>query len=70
MELGGKIYALIKDKGGLKIIEITDPKNPVRLGSIEMNYSDGYVTMIEIGEIIYALVNSVGGLKINDVSDP
>ena len=56
---------------GLKIIEVSNPYNPVIVSSI---HTDGYayrIITIEIREKIYALVaNSNSGLKIIEVNEP
>ena len=50
---------------GLKIVDISDPKNPVLVGSISTGGLALGSSSIEIGEKIYALtVNKDAGLKI------
>ena len=62
---------MASNEAGLKIIDVSDPKNPVLAGSMSTGgYAYG-VSSIEIGVKIYAfLVNNNVGLKIIDVSDP
>ena len=55
---------------GLKIIEVTDPQNPVIVSSIDTNHAYGVSTM-QIREKIYALIADISaGLKIIEVTDP
>ena len=72
MQIREKIYALIADiSAGLKIIELTDPYNPVIVGSIDTNGSAYAVSTMQILDKIYALVADWNfGLKIIEVTDP
>ena len=68
----GKIYAIVTcGVEGLNIIEVSDPYNPVLVGSKKTVGDARGVTTHEIGRKIYALVVSDDeGLKIIEVSDP
>ena len=61
-----KIYALVADgSAGLKIIEVTDPSNPVLASSIDTNGEARGVSTLINREKIYALVaDGSAGLKI------
>ena len=55
---------------GLKIIDVSDPKNPELIGNISTNGNTFGVKTIEKEGIIYALVaDGNAGLKIIDLSD-
>ena len=59
------------DKFALKIIEVTDPYNPVETGSIDTQAER--VSIMEKDGKIYALVTAImygKGLKIIDITDP
>ena len=57
------------DKFTLKIIEVTDPYNPVETCSID-TYAESVSIMEKDGKI-YALVTMIAkGLKIIDITDP
>ena len=58
------------DYEGLKIIEVSDPSNPVLVSSFEFRYTNS-VSTIEIRGKLYALVSTdYRGLLIIEVSDP
>ncbi len=71
-ESDGNHYALVADYDkGLKIINITDPKNLTQRGSID---TDGFayeVSFFENDDNQYALIaDELKGLKIINISDP
>ena len=56
---------------GLKIIDVSDPLNPLPVGNISTGGNAYGASSIKIEVKIYALVASdLAGLKIVDVSDP
>ena len=72
MVLKEKNYVLVADwSKGLKIFEVTDPYNPVLLGSKDTNGSAKDVTIMRIRGKIYAFVaDRTTGLIIFEVTDP
>ena len=46
MEKEAKIYALVADRTSFKIIEITDPKNPVKVKNHYSIYAHAVCTMV------------------------
>ena len=71
MEKYAKIYVLVADMSkGLKIIEVTDPYNPVIIGSIDTDGDAKDVRIMEKDAKIYVLVADTStGLKIFDITD-
>jgi len=73
MVLREKIYAVMSDYDkGFKIIEITDPKNPVQVGSnIYTNGRAGGISIMEKEAKFYAVVGvRLIGLNIIEITDP
>ena len=57
VEIGVKIYALVANiNTGLKIIEVSDPYNPVLVGSLSSVVNAIAVSTVEIGGNIYAFL--------------
>ena len=71
IEIGIRIYALLANgDDGLKIIDTSDPFNPVPVSSIKTDGDASAVSTMNIGVKMYALVTDKKGLKIIDVSNP
>ena len=72
METGGIIYALLANNmAGLKIIYVSNPQNPILVGSIKTGEKARGVSTIKKGAKIYALLADYKkGLSIIDVSNP
>ena len=61
---------MANDKTDLKIIDVSDPYNPLIVGSIRTGGLVSGLSTLEIGVNIYALVaNWDAGLKIIDMRD-
>ena len=72
MVLREKIYAVMSDwDKGFKIIEITDPKYPIQVGSIYTNGRAGGISIMEKEAKFYAVVGDRKmGLKIIEITNP
>jgi len=71
MQKEANIYVLMADGSrGMKIIEITDPLNPVLVGNYTTTTALGVCSMV-LREKIYALIaDGSAGLKIIEVTNP
>ena len=72
MEKEAKIFAVVADGSmGMKIIEITDPYNPVLVSSKAISGNAQGITTLEIRGKLVALISDYSfGLCIVDFTDP
>ena len=72
IEIREKMYAILADgAAGLKIIEVSNPLNPLLVSSINTGGRAMDVSMVEIrGKIYVLLADRENGLKIIEVNYP
>ncbi len=61
-------YLVVAEDGALEVFDLSNPKNPVSLGSLSLQ---GNIQEVEIqGNYAYVAAGATGGIQVVDISDP